>query len=180
MYYAITYTTRYLSFILFFQSEALSSATSRSGVVISSVWLKASELLFIQQTFSLRSFFKSLVMYFFISPAVSRISQQRQHHYQSKMCSFILLLCSDKGTARRVTQVHLVALQKTTFLSLKHTLACQLLPLSNGRISLVVHVTTCATWHTWTLSTLCLNLPKEQVTSFSQSHTSICHLLAPL
>lgn len=87
----------------------------RSEVVISSIWLKASELLSIQLNFSLLSFLKSLVIYFFNSPAVSRISQERQPHYQPMMCSSILLLCSDKGTARWVTQVHREPCRKQHF-----------------------------------------------------------------
>lgn len=86
----------------------------RSKVVIS-IWLRAFELLSIQLNFSLLSFFKSLVIYFFISPAVSRISKERQPHYQPKMYSSILLLCSDKGTARQVTRVHREPCRKQHF-----------------------------------------------------------------
>lgn len=78
----------------------------RSDVVISSIWLKAFELLSIQLNFLPLSCLKSSVIYFFISLAVSRISQERKPHYQSKMCSSILLLCSDKGSAQRATGVH--------------------------------------------------------------------------
>lgn len=49
---------------------------SRWGVVFFFfIWLKAFELLSIHQKCSLRSFLKSLVIYLFISAAVSRISQ---------------------------------------------------------------------------------------------------------
>lgn len=51
------------------------------------------------------AFFTSfLLSFFFLSPAASWISQEQQPHYQPKMYSSILLLSSDKGTARQVTR----------------------------------------------------------------------------
>lgn len=47
-----------------------------------------------------------LLIFFFISPAGSWISQEQQLHYQPEMYSSILLLPSDKGTARQVTRAH--------------------------------------------------------------------------
>lgn len=78
------------------------------------IWLKTFELLSIQLNSSLHSFLKTVVLFFYYSPA-SRISQEWQPHYQPKMCSSILLLCSDKGTARRVTQVHTERCRKQHF-----------------------------------------------------------------
>lgn len=105
--------TLYLSF----QASLLSLQFHlyRSEIVISSIWLKAFELLCIQLNFSPLFFLKSWVIYFFFSPAVSRISQERQPHYLPKMCSSILLLCSDKGAARWVTQVHREPCRKQHF-----------------------------------------------------------------
>lgn len=123
MYYVISYTHTHIPFHFpllsssVFPSQYTVSAVFiyRSEVVISSIWLEAFELFSIQLNFSLLPFLKSLVIYFFISTALSRISQKRQSHYQPKMCSSILLLCSDKGTARQVTRVHREPCRKQHF-----------------------------------------------------------------
>lgn len=77
----------------------------RSKVMIS-VWRRAAESLRTQLRFSLHPLLQPLLIFFFISPAGSWISQEQQLHYQPEMYSSILLLSSDKGTARQVTRAH--------------------------------------------------------------------------
>lgn len=73
--------------------------------------------------------FSSPCLFISLSPTVSRISQKQQPRYQSKTCSSILLPRSDKGTARRVTQVCREPRRKQHFSHwsiVLHVNACQL------------------------------------------------------
>lgn len=109
---ARTYARTYALFLHLFLSgwrgqHALSLPRNaficRSKVMISQRW-RAFESLRAQLHFSLLSLSELLLSFFFISPAASWISQEQQSHYQPKMYSSILLLPSDKGTARQVTR----------------------------------------------------------------------------
>lgn len=111
-----------------------------------SVQQKARELLPIQPNLSPPLSSKSLVIYFFISLPVSRISEEQEHRYPPEMCSSVLLLRSDKGATLRETQVHAEPLQKTTFLSLKRGSAWQWKPIANERVSWWMR---CSLWRTW-------------------------------
>lgn len=77
----------------------------RSKVMIS-VWRRAIWIAPHTTAFLLLPLLQPLLIFVFISPAGSWISQEQQLHYQPEMYSSILLLSSDKGTARQVTRAH--------------------------------------------------------------------------
>lgn len=137
----------------------------RSKVMIS-VWRRASESLCTQVHFLLLPLLQPLLIFFFISPAGSWISQEQQLHYQPEMYSSILLLSSDKGTARQVTRAHgeLCRKQHFFFFQLQHGAACQWRPNGWGRKSLLVCMATVAARHNaagFSLQHLKWKLPNE-------------------